>query len=110
MVASWTKFDHGTVLPSNKSNGGAPAGVTDSGKTIAGLEKEQSDQSNDRDPGNHIRRQKAVPESAIGRIVPFLRTTVCTFGDHRRLPGRRFQDKRLVSYGLFNLAELGDHR
>jgi hypothetical protein len=110
MVASWMKFDHGTVLRSNKSSGGALAGVTDSGKPIAGLEKEQPDQINDRDPGNHIRRQKAVPKSASGRIVPFLRTAVCTFGDHGRLPGRRFQDKRLVSYGLFNLAELGDHR
>jgi hypothetical protein len=104
------KFDHGTVLRSNKSSTRALAVVTDSGKRTAGLEKQQPDQGNDRDPGDHIRRQKAGPEPASGRIVPLQHTAVCMFSDHRRLPGRRFQDKRLASYGLFNLAELGDHQ
>jgi hypothetical protein len=74
------------------------------------LEKGQADQSNDRDPDNRIRHNNAVPKSAAGKIVLLQHAAVCMFSDHRRLPGKRFRDKRLVSCGRFGLLEIRDHR
>ena len=74
------------------------------------LEKDQADQSNDDDPGNRIRHNNAVPQSATGRIVPLQYAAVCMISDHQRLPGKRFRDKRLVSCGRFGLLERRDHR
>jgi hypothetical protein len=79
-------------------------------RVVAALEKNQPDQDNDHDPRNGVRDKDTVPQSATGRILLLQQTAICVFSHHRRLPGRRFQDKRLVGYGLFNPAELGGHR
>jgi hypothetical protein len=55
------------------------------------LKKHQTDQSNDRDPGNCVGDNKAVPELAAARIVLFKHRAVRIFSDHRRLPGKLFQ-------------------
>ena len=74
------------------------------------LEKGQADQSNDRDPDNRIRHNDAISQSAAVKVVPLQHAAVCMISDHRRLPGKRFRDKRLVSCGRFDLFELRDHR
>jgi hypothetical protein len=65
------------------------------------LEKEQANQRNDRDPRDRIRHNDPVPQSATGRIVLLQDAAGCMVSDHRRLPGRRFQDDRLVSCSHF---------
>jgi hypothetical protein len=72
-------------------------------------EKDEANQSGDSDPGNRIRDDKAVPQSAINRRALFERATVCSFGHHRCLPGKRFQDKRLASCRRFGPLKLRDH-
>src|SRR4051794_28953074 len=79
-------------------------------RVVAALEKNQSDQNCDHYPRNDVGGKEAVPKSATGRILLLQQTAICVFSDHRRLPGRQFQDKRLVSYGLFDLAKLGGHQ
>jgi hypothetical protein len=74
------------------------------------LKKYQTDQSNDRDPGDCVGDNKAVPELAAARIVLFKHKAVCIFSDHRRLPGKLFQDKRFVSCLCFDLPKLCDRR
>jgi hypothetical protein len=74
------------------------------------LKKHQTDQSNDRDPGDCVGDNKAVPELAAARIVLFKHKAVCIFSDHRRLPGKLFQDKRFVSCLCFDLPKLCDRR
>jgi len=79
-------------------------------RVVAALEKDQPDQHDDHDPRNDICGNDAVPKSATGRILLLQQTAIGVFSDHRRLPERPFQDERLVSYGLFDLAELGGQR
>jgi hypothetical protein len=69
------------------------------------LEKHQMDQSNDRDPGDRIGDNKAVPQSAAGRIMLFQHGAVHMVCDHRRLPGKLFPDKRFVSCRCFDLLK-----
>ena len=76
-------------------------------RVVAALKKDQPDQHDDHDPRNDVGGNDAVPKSTTGRILLLQQTAIGVFSDHRRLPGRQFQDKRLVSHGLFDLAELG---
>jgi hypothetical protein len=79
-------------------------------KQPLGLEKDEADQSNDRDPSDRVRHNEAVPEFATGRIMLRRYRAVCVSSDHRCLPGKRFRDKRLVSCGRFRPLKLRDHR
>jgi hypothetical protein len=72
-------------------------------------EEDEANQNGDGDPGNRIRDDKAIPQSAINRSALFERATVCSFGHHRCLPGKRFQDKRLASCRRFGPLMLRDH-
>ena len=75
--------------------------------TSCALKKDQTDQADDDDPRNHVSHNNVVPKSAACRIGLLQHAAVC---DHRRLPGRRFRDKRFVSCGFFNLLKLRVHR
>ena len=60
-------------------------------------EKHESDQHDDRDPGNRVRDNDAVSKLAIGRIVRLQQGAACLYSDHRFLPGKMFRGERLVS-------------
>jgi hypothetical protein len=79
------------------------------GQVRPSSEKDEANQSDDSDPGNRIRDDKAVPQSAVNRNALFERATICSFGHHRCLPGRRFQDKRLASCRRFGPLKLRNH-
>src|ERR1700722_3792993 len=65
------RSDHGTASRSNQT------GTWHLGRQKRFvLEKDQPDQCNDRDPGDRIRDDNAVPESAVGRIALFRRAPV----------------------------------
>jgi hypothetical protein len=72
-------------------------------------EKDEANQCDESDPGNRIRDDEAVPQSAVNRCALFERATVRSFGHHRCLPGKRFQDKRLASCRRFGPLKLRDH-
>jgi hypothetical protein len=58
-VALSAMFDHGTVSRSIESRVMQAAATS-----LVVLEKDQADQSNDRDPGNHIHHNNAIPKLA----------------------------------------------
>ena len=72
-------------------------------------EEDQADYDNDKNPGNCVCDDDAVPQLAIRRAVLFQYRSACVFCDHRVLPEKIFRDRRFVGGSRFGFLRSRGH-